>query len=457
MSKYSFPILEDDEIITSLDEMGHRFTMEELNRPTSAMIREFCENILVTFTGYNKSTSHHPNQYGMDKLTQGIELFTQDGAIGEITFLRAMSNLMKVVGLFDFTYKDIYNPKAARVKKIFSGIINLGKFMELKISIYSDLDKLNKSNCEKRDITLGKEQKLLEELENKRMKKHEKDLIVNGLIEQHQQDDQRLKQANRYQNEQCKIISNKTNKNESLKLEIINLTSSIENTIEECARMQVLIVPSPDKIKKVLYDMKQKLALKKEGLKEFEPSMSKLQNKSKQLEKINKNIRTTLELVETFQKENKLYKSTKKLSKEATKVNHDQNRQINELDIDIRKFNDHLLALDDSLKKNRDNYIAKKSELINLQSELKNQKAIIEKERESTQIKIDHLIKELDIVRTSIAKLKSNHEKEKREIFKSFKTLVDSIHTYHLQLFNLMENNNLIDYHQQQQQQHQQP
>ncbi|KAK5582539.1 hypothetical protein RB653_004124 [Dictyostelium firmibasis] len=448
---YSFPILPNPEIITCLSEMGHHFTKEELNQPTAPMIREFCEDILVTFTGYNKSTSHHPNQYGIDKLTQGVELFTQDGAIGEITFLRAMSNLMRVVGLFDFTYKDIYKPEAARVRKMFSGIINLGKFMELKISIYSDLDKFNKTNCEERDLTLGKEQKLLEELENKRMKKNEKDLIVNGLMEQLQQDDQRLKQANHYQNEQCKLITIKTNKNESIKQDITNLASSIENTIEECSRMEALIVPSPDKIKKVLQDMKHRLSIKKDGLKEFEPTMSKLQNKFKQLEKINKNIQTTLELVETYQKENKIYKSTKKLSKETLKVNQDQNRQMNELELDIQKFNGDLLLLDENLKRNRDNYIAKKADLMNLQSELKNQKALIEKERESTQIKIDHLIKELDSVRASIAQLKSNHEKEKREIFKSFSTLVDSIHTYHLQLFNLMENNNLIDQPQHQQ------
>lgn len=58
MAQYSFPILDNDELLPCMDEMEMPLTAAQLAKPTYETVRPLFENVLTNLSGLTRYVSH---------------------------------------------------------------------------------------------------------------------------------------------------------------------------------------------------------------------------------------------------------------------------------------------------------------------------------------------------------------------------------------------------------------
>eukprot|EP00899_Mesostigma_viride_P008740 jgi/Mesvir1/17868/Mv12945-RA.1 len=133
---FSFPILNNQEILACLAELDLHIPEADLLKPTYEVIRPVFEGIVQLLVGVTREELHQPIFRAMD-LLEYPELHEE--SIGSLSFDRALCKLMDASGFHDFTLKDLYKPDHKRVRRSLSAVINFAKFREEKLAAYHAL------------------------------------------------------------------------------------------------------------------------------------------------------------------------------------------------------------------------------------------------------------------------------------------------------------------------------
>lgn len=75
-----------------------------------------------------------------------------DDAIPVITFVKALTKLMLMSGVHDFTLKDLYKPDYQRTRRNISAIINFGKYREEKLALFTELSERTEGAAQRRSF-----------------------------------------------------------------------------------------------------------------------------------------------------------------------------------------------------------------------------------------------------------------------------------------------------------------
>ena len=85
---YSFPILEPEEIVDVLREMGAAVTEEDINKPKAETFRALCELFVIEVLGMSKDQLHEAHLEFVEALDGTEEL--HEGSVPIIHFIRNM-------------------------------------------------------------------------------------------------------------------------------------------------------------------------------------------------------------------------------------------------------------------------------------------------------------------------------------------------------------------------------
>ena len=135
MAQYSFPVLENDELLPCLEEMELPLSALDLAKPTYEIVRPLYENMLTTLTGITREELMQPVFTAIDAF-EFPEL--HDESIPCLHFYRQLHRLMAVTGVRDFSMRDVYKPEALRLRRHLSAVVNFAKFREEKLAAYAD-------------------------------------------------------------------------------------------------------------------------------------------------------------------------------------------------------------------------------------------------------------------------------------------------------------------------------
>jgi len=132
---FSFPLLPVKDILTCLAELYFTISEDELvhcdkHVPT---VRRLFEYLLEVLAGTRKDEINMPVFAAHQNLAWPQ---LHEDSIPEIAFWRAMSKLMDVCGVTDFTREDLIKPEPKRLRKQLSGLINFAKFREERMELY---------------------------------------------------------------------------------------------------------------------------------------------------------------------------------------------------------------------------------------------------------------------------------------------------------------------------------
>uniref|UniRef100_A0A383VHS0 Uncharacterized protein n=1 Tax=Tetradesmus obliquus TaxID=3088 RepID=A0A383VHS0_TETOB len=136
MAQYSFPILENDELLPCMEEMELPITAAQMAKPTYDVVGPLFESVLISLTGITREELNQPLFAAIDAF-EYPEL--HDESIAARNFFRHLAKLMSACGVKDFGMKDIHKPEPARLRRHLSAIINFAKFREEKLVVYSEM------------------------------------------------------------------------------------------------------------------------------------------------------------------------------------------------------------------------------------------------------------------------------------------------------------------------------
>lgn len=108
---FSFPILKRQEIIQCLNELSIPLTDDDLKEPTPASMRVVYDSFVELIVGVGKEDLIQP-QFTTTDLLENPELHEE--SIPELVLSVALTKLMNICGVKDFTMGDIYKPDPNR-------------------------------------------------------------------------------------------------------------------------------------------------------------------------------------------------------------------------------------------------------------------------------------------------------------------------------------------------------
>lgn len=138
---YCFPILENTEILTCLQELQIPFSETMLLSPRYEGVRYMYEEFVCLF--YDLARDEIRQRLVNAFQTMPCSNFYFE-AIPIILFIQLLVEIMSASGVCDFNLKDVFKPTYDRTRRNISAIINLGKYREEKVLLFtSHSEKIN--------------------------------------------------------------------------------------------------------------------------------------------------------------------------------------------------------------------------------------------------------------------------------------------------------------------------
>jgi kinetochore protein Nuf2 len=127
--KMTFPPLTSAAILQSMNDLEVPFTSDDLAKPTTAKILQVFEIFTDQLMGVNQDIQ----SFSVDMLD--YPEICRD-SIALLGFYRQLHKLFSLIGVEQFSIRDLLKPEPARLKHILSAIINFCKFREDQLSIF---------------------------------------------------------------------------------------------------------------------------------------------------------------------------------------------------------------------------------------------------------------------------------------------------------------------------------
>ncbi|GBF91237.1 hypothetical protein Rsub_03557 [Raphidocelis subcapitata] len=300
MSQYSFPVLENEELLPCLEEMEIPINAAQLAKPTYEVVGPIFENILVNLTGITREDLNQPVFAAIDAF-EYPEL--HDESIAARSFFAQLSRLMAVCGVKDFGMKDVHKPDPARLRRHLSAIINFAKFREEKLVAYAELQARLESLAEQKRAL--REEQEARECELQRLQEERAGEDADAARVQAEADE--LRAQNQQLNKHFAAASADV---KSLKSQAAQLSEAVQaekfelmNAGQENERLREQIVQSPEKFQRSLAELQSAVDDERGQVDAADRRCRALQARSDMVGKVDKDVQKCLELMREIENE----------------------------------------------------------------------------------------------------------------------------------------------------------
>jgi kinetochore protein Nuf2 len=284
-AQYSFPTLENREILECMSELGCSLSEEQLTKPTPDHIMRVMEQLLDLFMGFSADDNAQIKFSGMDVFDHPE---IHEFSVGQLAFHRSVIKLMRASGVYDFELKDISMPQHARIRKLFSAVINFAKFREEKVATFENfVESTEALQNQKADVDMRFEQ-LTEQLNQLRAQRKQEEVIIDEL----QVENEKMEEQIRTLNHEQSSLKTKIHETKQVRQELSDKRDSdqfvILNLRAEIAKLQNLVVRSPERVKKEIAEMSNVYESDHEILRDMDSKLQTLRTKVDGLNKTEK-------------------------------------------------------------------------------------------------------------------------------------------------------------------------
>jgi kinetochore protein Nuf2 len=284
-AQYSFPTLENREILECMSELGCSISEEQLMKPTPEHIMRVMEQLLDLFMGFSADDNAQIKFSGMDVFDHPE---IHEFSVGTLAFHRSIIRLMRASGVYDFELRDISLPQYARIRKLFSAVINFAKFREEKVATFEKfVESTEALQNQKAEVDMKFEQ-LTAQLSQLRAQRKQEEPIINELQNENEKMEGQIRALNHEQSslktkihDQKQVRQDLSDKRDHDQFAIVNLRADI-------SKLQSLIVRSPERVKKEIAEMSNTYETDTEVLREMDHKLQTLRTKVDGLNKTEK-------------------------------------------------------------------------------------------------------------------------------------------------------------------------
>ncbi|KAF2074343.1 hypothetical protein CYY_004364 [Polysphondylium violaceum] len=412
----------------------HEFKEEDIKKPKPEVMRVFYEKMLKIFLHYDKNT---PIAFSAIQVLSNWG--AHEEAIIELTFLRSLSKLMKIIGVHDFQYKDVYEPEYRKTKRILYRIVNLAAFREIRVNKLIELQEGSTELMNRKTKVVHNESKIFARLDMLRKEKSHRDSEYDGLEQTYQQQHQEINQYNIDQANLRHEIQQIKDDNEKLEIKNEELITKTDETKQEISLLEDLVIKSPEKIKKNLEDKTLKIKQEKEKIHSIEKDNSLLLSKYEKLEKMSKDIKKILGILSQCSQENEVYKKIKQRSKVSQKKVQDYQKLSKDLDIQLVNLHQAISSTDSSMLKNQEIFKNNKKEFHLSLKQIEAERILLEREKAEVMKKVDENQIIINEIENEMSILERSYKIENQSIIDAFKALTDAMKQYHNIFYKIIE------------------
>lgn len=431
MSQYSFPILENDELLSCLEEMEVSLDPNTLAKPTYEVVRSLYESILSNLAGVTREELIQPVFTAVDAF-EYPQLFEE--AVRVCNFFRQLNKLMMCSGVKDLGQKDVFKPESVRLRRHLSALVNFAKFREEKLVSYTEAqDKLEELLAVRRQLEdeNGNITAELTRLQTERMAAQPELSRLEAEIQDILNKNQQLYKDQSALHNEVKLLKQQSNQLADTAAAVKFETITVKQDGE---KLQAQVVQSPEKFQRSIMDLQRQLEAEQQQSSELEKKFRDTQSRMDTYSKVLKEVQKSLKMLEELDVE-----IVRK--KEKSNLKKDVKSSIESKEAEVAA----LIEGQQHLKRQQGNLLEKIQRLEHqaafkleaaasqVEEQLKEKEAV-QAENAVIEAKLAENQALVNALREKAAELRSTHSSQTQAILEKYAALLEAVSRYNQQL-----------------------
>ncbi len=424
-TQYIFPMLKNAEILTCCSELEVELNKAELTEPQrhKERIRKVFWQLLEICFGITEDdlTKQLPSPEKLAEMVEYPELH-EDHMI-DVLFFRELSRCMRIVGIYDFSWKDLQNPTAKRFRCQMSAILNMAKFREEQLRKYYELMEPRNELVNALQEVHNEHELLMQQLLHTQKESSVKMEEIDAVVRECQELESEIAKSNKLQaskREEAAALKREVN---DLKDQLASVNWALQEAQAEEEQLRGQVVSSPDRRKRELAEKEEELEKEKEEGRRLEAELERhdaekerLQQHVKALEGL---VALQKQLLEDALKHDKIITEMEEAKKKVASY-EEQIQEVNEKAEDAER---NLLRTEERLNQARKQAKMQMDEANDRLEIAKEQLILVEKEREDSLARIEEREFEIRELEEQIKAEQQDTERQIAEIIHEYKEM----------------------------------
>lgn len=291
---YTIPELSIKEIKDYFSDQQIQINTSDLIKPTLESTIKLFEQFLEFFTGQN-----FPDIF--EEIRNNSENLEYEDTLYLVGIFRSMNELLKSIGVNDFSIKDMLKPDQKKITKIFSILVSFSMFRDMRAPLYKDaVESVENIHTEVENFKQELEDLVL--LNKNTEEEHDK-LALEFINLENEEESLRknCEELTKFLEESYSKYLEIEKENENLKDTISTKKLELETHKQEIKSYQSFLVSNPDELKREVNKLSEDLKKKERGFRNLGKEYNDLIKKIEKLKQIHQslteinNLKNTLE------------------------------------------------------------------------------------------------------------------------------------------------------------------
>ena len=327
---FIFPLLKSSDILECMKELRINVidTKQELIEPMRH--KEKVRKVFWSFLEHLRGITEEDLQ-NKKVQTEGLKYPELHDDVTDMLFFQELRSLMTLCGVLDFSWRDIHCPTSKRFRTQLSAMINMAKFRETQLEIYSELNEPRAQLLHTLQEIHNEHEELVAQLEQVQTASESKMQEMDQVVAECQELEMEIARNNKLQASKRELAATLKREANDLKDELASAQWALQETEAEEERLLSQIVSSPGRRTNEIAQKKERLEKEKEEARSIQEELQTNKAKILQLQNAIKNVKGTMELQKYVLQEATKYEEAMGQVDEASKnvqANQQQEQQI---------------------------------------------------------------------------------------------------------------------------------
>jgi kinetochore protein Nuf2 len=322
-TQFIFPVLKNGEILQCMAELGIDLSKAELSEPQrhKEKVRKVFWQLLEVCRGTTEEDLQRqlPTSMGQLGCVPPAEQELHEDNMVEMLFFQEMRQCMKTCGILDFSWKDLHYATAKRFRCQLSATINMAKFREEQLKIYSELNEPRHQLLLTLEELHAENAQLQEQLDQVHAESTAKMEEYDRVAKECQELESEIARSNKLQASKREEASQLKKQNNATKDELAAATWNLQETQAEEEGLLGKLVSSPDRRRRELESKKETLEKEKAETRRLQQEISEGKAKSVRLQGAIRDLEATMALQQQVLEEASRFEEAKRQVDETTK------------------------------------------------------------------------------------------------------------------------------------------
>eukprot|EP00850_Spirogloea_muscicola_P000885 SM000003S11130 [mRNA] locus=s3:1138193:1140561:+ [translate_table: standard] len=441
---FTFPEITRKEILACMGDLEVPLSDGDLLKPTMEAIRPVYESVVTLLMGISREELHQPVFSAIDAL-EFPELHEE--SIACLAFNRAVTKLMYVAGVEDFTLRDLYKPEANRTMRNLAAIINFARFREERLDRYQELQSKSDALLEKKQALEEANMQLAAELKQMEVARAAEEPAVAALEAETQDLVSQIAGLNKHQAQLAAEVRTLKQTATELSDKVANEKFLLLNARQEAVRLKAEIVESPEKLQRTLDELSSSVERERAAVGDAERRARDLQSKldcvakvcTENPTKVEREVQKCIGMMQEAEAEITKHKEvSKKVKGVQAKIKVDED-EVWRLAAEHQHLERQAQAAMERLQKFRQQSAGRREAAERKLEAARAQGSVAEVENEATLAKASETQAKSEAMYKSIESDRAEHEREMVAMIAQFDALQTQVHEYHQRLAAVME------------------